>query len=283
MPEFKAGRAYIEVAPSLKGFRRKTEADLKTELSGAGASAGERLGQNIADGAEKGAASGGRRSAEKFAGEFDKQVRTRINAALKSLPEAQIGASTSEAEQKIRDLREQLLELSSKRIGIDVDAAEATATIDRIRREMAAVDGDTLKIDARVNAAAAIAELDKLKVAAARVDGNDINIDANVDTAAAHAQLSGLQAHAAATQGNISLLALAIGALGPALIPLAAAGVPALAGLGAAAVALLAVSACLVLRLSRSSLACRLSVPLMRRLRRTPLRRRRPASRPRIR
>ncbi|HEY1177851.1 MAG TPA: hypothetical protein VGF17_16975, partial [Phytomonospora sp.] len=230
MTEFKAGRAYIEVAPSLKGFRRKAESDLNSELATAGETAGEQLGRNIADGAERGAAGAGRRSADKFAGEFDRQVRTRITAALKSLPEAQIGASTSEAEQKIKDLRARLVELSGKRIGIDVDAAEAIAEINKIRSEMDSIDGDTLKIDAKLNAAAAMAELDKLKVAADRVDGDDINLQADVDTAAAHAQLDGLQAHAAATAASISAIWLAVGALGPALIPVAAAGATALAG-----------------------------------------------------
>lgn len=234
--EFKAGRAYIEVGPSLKGFRRKTEADLKTELATAGTKAGEQLGENIAEGAEKGAAKGGRRSADQFAGEFDKQVRTRIKAALKSLPEAQIGASTSEAEQKIRDLREKLLDLSSKRIGIDVDAAQALSELETIRREMDTIDGQQLTLDARINTAAAMAELDRLKVKADLVDGDDININVDVDTGAAHANLTALQAHAASTALSISSIGLAIAALGPALIPLAAGGTVALAGLGGAAV-----------------------------------------------
>lgn len=236
MPDFKAGRAYIEVAPSLKGFRRKTESDLNSELATAGEDAGERIGRNIADGAERGASGAGRRSADKFAGEFDRQVRTRITAALKSLPEAKIGASTNEAEQKIKDLRARLLELSDKRIGLDVDASEAIAQIEAIRREMDTIDGETLQIDARVNAAAAMAELDKLKAHSDAVDGDDIHIDVDVDTGAAHANLSALQAHAAATSVSISSIALAIGALGPALIPLAAGGAVALAGVGGAAV-----------------------------------------------
>lgn len=262
MPEFKAGRAYIEVAPSLKGFRRSTEADLNKELAGAGEKAGHQLGENIGKSAEQAVRGSGRKSADQFAGEFDKQVRTRITAALKALPDAKINADSTDAQKKIAGLRADLIKLSDKKIGIDVDASQATAEIDRIRQEMAAIDGSTLNIDAKVDTAAAIAELDRLKATTDKVDGTNVQIKADADTAAAqaklqklqatgggkvtlnvdadtggaHAALTALQAHAAATAVSISSIGLAVGVLGPALIPLTAGAVGVIAGLGGAAV-----------------------------------------------
>ncbi|MFH9137462.1 hypothetical protein [Streptomyces sp. NPDC017524] len=155
-------------------------------------------------------------------GAFGRVFRGRVEAALRSLPDIQVGADTSEADADIRALRVQLETLASQRVGIDVDAATARAQIDQLEAELRRLGASHPNVDVRINTGAAIAELEALRAEIRRLDGQDVDIRVNTHTAMA----------------NMNLLVTAGLALGPAILPVLpviAAGLGAVAAAGAAA------------------------------------------------
>ncbi|MFI5670466.1 hypothetical protein [Streptomyces sp. NPDC051704] len=215
-----AGRAF---GPAMQG----------AVSDGIGARIGQQIGQQIASrvsaeirgsitsGLRQGGAAArpaAAREGSEAGGAFGRTFRARVEAAVRALPDIQIGADTSEAEADIRALREQLATLSRQRVGIDVDAATARQQIDEIERELTRLGARHPDIAVRVNSGAAAAELATLRAELDRMDRDDVNIDVNTNTAAA----------------NVNLLTTAAIALGPALLPI----LPiAAAGLGAVAAA----------------------------------------------
>jgi len=146
--------------------------------------------------------------------EFSTIIRTKVEAAAASLPEIQIGVATTAAEQKLRDLHVRLEELRDKRVGVDIDAKDALAEVDKIRVQLDRLAQKSPDIQVRVDAARAVAELAAVKAEVDKLDRQ--HADVKVDSSAASAGISGLVA--------------GIAAIGPALIPIAAV---AAAGLGA--------------------------------------------------
>ncbi|MCX4541457.1 hypothetical protein [Streptomyces sp. NBC_01565] len=158
------------------------------------------------------------REGEEAGGAFGRTFRRRIEAAVRALPDITIGANTAEADADIRALREQLATLSRQRVGIDVDAATAHAQIDAVERDLRRLGLEHPDVAVRVNTRTAIAELTALRAELARMDATDVDIDVDTHTAAA----------------NFNLLTTAAIAFGPAILPV----LPiAAAGLGAVAAA----------------------------------------------
>ncbi|WP_327282290.1 transglycosylase SLT domain-containing protein [Streptomyces sp. NBC_01205] len=250
------GSVEVDVIPNTQGIYQRLRAGLEPPAARAGEDAGrvagrafgpamqsslgavgERIGEQIgrqiasrvtsevrgslAQGIQQGGAAArasATRQGEEAGGAFGRTFRTRIEAAVRALPDIQIGADTTEAEADIRALREQLATLSRQRVGIDVNAATARQQIDEIERELTRLGARHPDIAVRVNTGAASAELATLRAELDRMDRDDVNIDVNTNTAAA----------------NLNLLTTAAIALGPALLPI----LPiAAAGLGAVAAA----------------------------------------------
>ncbi|MFD6939653.1 hypothetical protein ACFWAP_26330 [Streptomyces goshikiensis] len=206
---------------------------MQREVGGVGARIGQQIGQQIAgrisaevrsslvQGIREGGAAArvsASREGSEAGGAFGRTFRTRIEAAVRALPDVQIGADTTEADADIRALREQLATLSRQRVGIDVDAGRARQQIDEIERELTRLGLRHPDIAVRVNTRAAIGELTALRAELVRLDGQDVDIDVDAHTAAA----------------NFNLLTTAAIAFGPAILPV----LPiAAAGLGAVAAA----------------------------------------------
>ncbi|WP_052457087.1 hypothetical protein [Streptomyces sp. AcH 505] len=195
------------------------------------------MAQGITQGGAQARAASTRQGGE-AGGAFGRTFRTRVEAALRSLPDITIGANTSEADADIRALRVQLETLATQRVGIDVDAETARRQIDELERELTRLGAASPDINVRINVRAATAQLAALRADIARLDGQDVDIDADVDTSRA-------------ITGFSNLTTVAVG-LGPAIIPvlatvgaglgaIASAGVSAAAGVGA--VALVAIPA----------------------------------------
>ncbi|MCX5270975.1 hypothetical protein [Streptomyces virginiae] len=209
------------------------EAAMQGQVAGLGTRIGQQVGSQIAtritsqvrvslvQGVTQGGAAArasATREGNEAGGAFGRVFRSRIEAAVRALPDITIGANTSEADADIRALREQLATLSRQRVGIDVDAAAARTQIDEIERELTRLGLQHPDIAVRINTRAAIAEISTLRAELIRLDGQDVDIDVDAHTAAA----------------NMNLLTTAAIALGPALLPILPV---AAAGLGAVAAA----------------------------------------------
>jgi hypothetical protein len=176
-----------------------------------------RIGRGIRDGLDgAGVGTQGTRAGTEFGGRFADGLRARLTAALRNLPTPQIGAATTEAEQKVRDLRNSIDQLRA-RIGVDLDGAEA------------------------------LAEMRRLEVEARRLGAASPTIEVRTDALGAAAALAGVareadnvgQAGTRASLGMRTLISAGI-AIGPAIVPGAAAAVGAILAIGSAATSVLA-------------------------------------------
>lgn len=101
-----------------------------------------------------------------------------------------------------------------------------------IREQIDAVARDhTATINANLDDGAARAQLDALTKA------RSVTINANADTGAAEAKMAALGNSAGGASSQIGMVVAAVAGLGPALVPIAAAGAAAFAGIGSGAIA----------------------------------------------
>ncbi|RST13470.1 hypothetical protein [Streptomyces sp. WAC05950] len=228
------GSVEVDVIPNTQGIYNRLNAGLVPPATQVGEEMGRVIGRRISvhlsnavvDGIQRGgrqAVAVAGRQGNDAGGAFGRTFRTRIEAAVRALPDIQVGADTTEADADIRALREQLATLSRQRVGIDVDAATARAQIDGVERELRRLGLQHPDIAVRINTRAAVGELEALRAELVRLDGQDVDIDVDAHTAAA----------------NMNLLTTAAIALGPALLPILPV---AAAGLGAVAAAAVSAS-----------------------------------------
>ncbi|WP_432053754.1 hypothetical protein [Streptomyces sp. bgisy022] len=149
-------------------------------------------------------------------GTFGQRLRAQVQAAEASLPNINLTADSSAAEVEIARLRAQLTAMRDVRIGVDMDTATATARIEEIQARLQALSASDADVAVRVDAGAARAQLLAFQAQVSRLDGRRVRVD--IDTGVAQLAL-----------GNLAFAAVA---LGPALLPIlpvAAAGLGAIA------------------------------------------------------
>lgn len=110
------------------------------------------------------------KGAERQVGAFASDIRRRLDAAVKTLPELEITADSSDADRDIARLRVELQTLQNAEIGVDIDATAADARIREIRDELDRLAGSSPDIRVQTDAVAAIAAL---KVVDEQVDELD--------------------------------------------------------------------------------------------------------------
>lgn len=175
------------------------------------------------------------RQGDQTGGAFSRALKTRLEAAFRSLPKIQIDASTSEADADLQALRVRMETLANKRIGIDIDAGAAKAEIKLIEAELTRLGANHPNIQVRADTASARAELAAVRAQMAAIDGNRVRVD--VDTSGALPAVL----HLAVAIGGLALipaipvLAAGIGAIGSAAVA-AGVGVGALAAVAIPAV-----------------------------------------------
>ncbi|MCX4605515.1 hypothetical protein OG402_34160 [Streptomyces anulatus] len=175
------------------------------------------------------------RQGDETGGAFSRALKTRLEAAFRSLPKITIDANTSEADADLQALRVRMETLANQRIGIDIDAAAAKAEIKLIEAELTRLGAQHPNVQVRADTAAARAELVAVRAAIAAVDGKRARID--VDTSGALPAVL----HLAVAIGGLALipaipvLAAGIGAIGSAAVA-AAVGVGALAAVAVPAI-----------------------------------------------
>ncbi|MFJ9694942.1 transglycosylase SLT domain-containing protein [Kitasatospora sp. NPDC101183] len=117
---------------------------LRAGLAGAGQGVGRVLGDEIAAAMQRRVAdalpdavqAGGRRATasaaregEQTGGAFARSLKAKLTAAYRAMPELDIAADATGVDAELARVRERLRELSGKRIGIDIDAATASARV----------------------------------------------------------------------------------------------------------------------------------------------------------
>ncbi|MBX6167532.1 MAG: hypothetical protein IRY84_07825 [Thermobispora bispora] len=146
---------------------------------------------------------------DEAAGAFARAFSKRLETAFRALPKAEITASSTDAEAKVQTLRQALAELSSRTVGVDIDADTALGELAAIRAELEQIDASA-DIDLRADTSAAIAQIAALQAEVdrfntdqaerelsdltARLDalrGRTIGVD--LDAGAARAELADIQ------------------------------------------------------------------------------------------
>jgi hypothetical protein len=149
---------------------------------------------------------------------FDALLRSKLGAAIESLPTLHLDADADPAQRRIAEIRAEISGVTD-RIGVDLDDKDAVAKIDALRVELDDIARKSPDIRVKVDAGAAAGEL-----------------------AALNAELDGTSGKTETAARSASLLRDAIVILGPSLVPVAVAAAAALSGIAAGAgVAVLAV------------------------------------------
>lgn len=226
MATYAGGNVVLKVTPNFTGVHTLVRAQgalwgrsagedfaraFNAQLRGLGAGG---IGPGAGAGARGGAVSG-----NAFAGEFDRVVRSRIQAAAASLPKIPITLMSGAADREIAKIRGELELLGTQRIGIDIDDATATAKAEALRARLAALAAAHPNTKIEIDSLAAQAQLAEIEAALAKIRGQKATAKVDVDSA-------GLDV---ASGRLVRLIALA-SSVAPALVPIGGA----LAGVGAA-------------------------------------------------
>lgn len=215
MADYSAGQAYLQILPSLSGFGDRVREQLKKEF-GDPIQAPVKPTSDPAEGGKQG---------EVYGSAFGEGARSGIDAALKDLPSPKIDLNSTEAERKIATLRTELDELRDKKIGVDISSDDFLAKIAEIKATLQEIAKDkTVDITVRSDAAAAFTDLAAIDAEARALDGKTVRMKVTDDGSAN------------STKNDINALMLAGIALGPAIIPVAAAVAAALGAIGTGAI-----------------------------------------------
>lgn len=260
-----AGSAYLPIRPDLTGFHKTIQKELQAALGPIVARLGKSIGEQLRDTIGKGLGdplsgpleeSAGKqrtrapKDGDAVGGAFAGAFKRRVTDALKSLPKAEITADSSDADRKIAEIRARMQELSSRTIGIDIDASEALAELAAIKAELAQV-GKNASIDVRADTAAAIRQLDSVQAVADKLAGDTATVEVDANTAGADAALALTDAEVKRLDGrkasididtsgaisSLGHLAGVVGGLAPLLLGAGAAGIAAIGALAAPAAA----------------------------------------------
>lgn len=161
------------------------------------------------------------KGAEKQVGAFATDVRRRLEAAVKTLPELEITADSSDADRELSRIRSELQRLQNAEIGVDIDAAEADARLRDLKRQLEDLGDSTADVRVQTDTAAAIAALKVVDAEVDNLDGRTARVKVDIDRSLSESVI------------QVAALGRALGALAlPASIVAAA---PQVAALGAAA------------------------------------------------
>ncbi len=184
---YEVGQAWIQISPSFRGVIEAISAEA--------AKWGESAGSTFSD-----------------------TFKARVDAALKSLPDAKIGVDATEADAKLAQIRADLESLSGANVGVDLSDAEAIAKLDVLKMQLDELGAKNPSIKVEVNAASA-----ELELAAVAVEADVVGkglVDVGNSSGGASGGLSGLASSAAGAASGMSPLIGGMIALGAALVPI---------------------------------------------------------------
>lgn len=240
------GAVSVAVTPDARGFHDKLASQTEPDAK----SIGDRIGQIIAEEINRqvkektrnlpvgGGDAPARESGTRTAGAFADAFKKKIDEALRALPPIQIGVAATEAEQKLKDLKAELLELSGKRVGVDLTDAEAIAKLDELKTRLEEINRSSESVQVKTDTAAAIAKLDEFKAKLDTLHDKDVSVNAN--TGGAKSGLDDVKNSADQSGNSVLAMAGRFTAISAAAFAAAEVAIPALLAIGAAAGAALA-------------------------------------------
>ncbi len=154
---------------------------------------------------------------------FNQRMAKALSDGISKIPPMKIDADSTDAERKIAELRQRMVELSDKRIGVDIEAGEAYAKLKAIAAELDRLDRKDVRVDVRTNAHEAAAGMQALVT----------------QTEAAGASTQNIGGRADFSRSRLELLIALGGQFGTIVVPAAAAAAGAIGTIGTAAVAAL--------------------------------------------
>lgn len=101
---------------------------------------------------------------------FAKNLRRRVEAAVKALPDVEITADSSDADREIAQVRRELAELGNKEIGVDIDAAAAEAKLRELTARLRRMNAESVDVKLKADTLAAVQALSKVKLDAIKLD-----------------------------------------------------------------------------------------------------------------
>ncbi|MGW3989086.1 aggregation-promoting factor C-terminal-like domain-containing protein [Streptomyces sp. NPDC004830] len=241
------GTVGVDVVPVAPNFHTRLKAAVLPAADRVGREAGERIGdqigRHISTSIPNAIVNGGNaartastRAGNDNAGAFGRAFKNRLEVSFRSLPRPDVRLSTTGFDADLARVRSRMESLSGKRIGVDIDAETAFAELQAIDAKLAELGARSPNIQVRSDIATARAELAEMQRQVNDLDRDDVRIRVTANTA---------QAQAALMQ-----LGFALGAVAAIpLVPIAAAGIGAIAsaavaaGAGVGALALVAVPA----------------------------------------
>ncbi|MFI9175735.1 peptidoglycan DD-metalloendopeptidase family protein [Streptomyces lincolnensis] len=231
-----ADRVGIEAGQKLGERMAET---MRASLVGEGTRVGNALGDAIGDSMARQIATaipnavtnGGRtaraastRQGDDNAGAFARAFENRLRTAFRSLPRPDVRLNDTGFNADLARLRARMETLSNKRIGVDIDEASALAEITAVDAALAQLGSRSPNVQVRTDIATARAELALIQRQINDVDRDDVRIRVTANTAQANAALLQL----AVSLGIVAALPL---------VPIAAAGIGAIASAATVAVA----------------------------------------------
>jgi hypothetical protein len=164
-------------------------------------------------------------------GNFADSFKARVDAALKSLPDAKVGIDATEADAKLAAIRADLESLSGKTVGVDLSDADAIFKIDEIKVKLDDLSRKDPTIKIHVDAAQA--ELGIAAVGAESRLASSAMSDAGGSAGGLSGFFAGLSGDAAGASGGMSGMMIAGIALSPVLASLGGVAAGAFAALPA--------------------------------------------------
>jgi phage-related protein len=113
---------------------------------------------------------------------FNQKVRQELQRELSGVKaEVKIEADSTPAQREIAEIRRELQAISEKTIGVDLDAGQATAQIQRLKARLDQLGAESTSIDLDVDIGAASAQLSAIERQVSRLDGRKANVSVHVD------------------------------------------------------------------------------------------------------
>ena len=164
-------------------------------------------------------------------------IQRELQGLLANLPDVQIDANSDEVDRDLARVRQQMEELSTQRIGVDISIDEALRRINQLQPHIQRLSDEHPDINVQAATRQAARQLDELLAAARRVDDTDVDIDVDVDVDRPN-RLTGIVGRlgsvASVARGALGGAAKAAAGLGSA-VPLVASVVQTLANVAPAA------------------------------------------------
>ncbi|MGW2364977.1 hypothetical protein ACWCZ5_05275 [Streptomyces sp. NPDC001667] len=103
------------------------------------------------------------REGDQSGGAFARSLKTRLEAAFRTLPKLRVGADTDEADADLQALRVRMEALANRTIGVDIDAAAARAEAEALEAELTRLGAAHPDVTVRADTAAARAHLAQVR------------------------------------------------------------------------------------------------------------------------